>query len=245
MRQKSTLLVIGLLLVLAMAVIGLNLPGLVHAGPLPGFTPQPPSTPSPGGGDEDGDGGREPNDFIYAQFEICNLCPGGDAQPPGASTLESAGQPYAISAPVRLVHQGSGFIVEGNLNSEGGLRLGVPYSGKYDVYLLGSPQSQSGQSYNINFDNTNLEQIQTSLNSGPVLIDTIESNTVDPYLVRCPLTCLVLPTPVPTPQPQAPAPLPQTGVERPAYGLTLAGLLGAITLGVMVFIGLKAIYYRK
>ncbi|HMQ54598.1 MAG TPA: hypothetical protein PKD98_21150, partial [Anaerolineae bacterium] len=205
MRQKSTLLVIGLLFVLTTAVIGLNLPGTVHAGPLPGFTPQPPSTPSPGGNDNDRDSGRKPKDFVYAQFELCTLCPGG-GQANEAGIVDDAGQPYAISAPVRLVHQGSGFIVEGTLPSEGGLRLGVPYPGKYDVYLLGSPQSQTGQSYNIDFGNTNLEQIQTSLNSGPVLIDSIEANTVSPYLVRCPLTCLALPTPIPTPQPQVPAP---------------------------------------
>ena len=42
--------------------------------------------------------------------------------------------------PVRLVHQGSGFIVEGTLSDAGDTRFVVPYPGEWDIFMTAPPQ---------------------------------------------------------------------------------------------------------
>jgi hypothetical protein len=120
--------------------------------------------------------------------------------------------------PVQLVHDGSAFIVEGELSDLKATRFAVPYPGRWQVWLTGNPRFMTTQAVDVS--GSNLANLQTQLAHGPVSLGSVEANTPEPQLVKCPLAC-VLPEPPPV---EAPPNLPETGADR-SNELSLAGVL--------------------
>jgi hypothetical protein len=94
---------------------------------------------------------------------------------------------------VQLVHQGSGFIVEGELSDSKPTRLSVPYPGQWQVWITHSPRFMTADAVDVT--GSNLADLQSQLANGPVSLGLVEANTAGPQLVRCPLACVIEPPP--------------------------------------------------
>jgi hypothetical protein len=222
-------LIAGLFLVLV-TVAHIFSPGEAQAKPLAGFTPTPvPPDSGDDGGDpgddgDDGDDDSTPTDFVIIQIDQCNLSCSAQLTDPGDSTQlqalasvagDAAQAPLLSSAapellaPVQLIHQGSGFIVEGTLSNQHSTRFSLPYPGQWQVVLVAPPQFAAGESLNL-----------ASLEPSAAL-GLVEANVLTPQRVKCPLNCTV------DPPPAVPETLPTTGAGYNTMLLTIVVLLFA------------------
>jgi hypothetical protein len=252
-RNSIIFFLLGFCLVMGLAIVNLSLPAAVQAGPLAGFTPSPGDN---GDGDNDnddpppvdegeGEPGRTPTDYVMIQLEQCDrVCAAGPAgsevayQPLAHSSHDQAGlppllplaeaAPVEVQAPVRLVHEGSGFITEGTLSTLHSSRLMVPYPGRWEVFMTGQPQFMTAETVDVS--GTNLADLQSVLANGPVSLGQVEANTAEPQWVKCPITCVIEPPAVAPPN-DSPHTLPETGGEQPepAFDLLFA-LIGVFVL---------------
>lgn len=227
-------LIAGLFLVLA-TVAHLFSPGEAQAKPLAGFTPTP-TTPDDNGDDggnetgDDRDDDSTPTDFVIIQIDQCNLSCSAQATDPADSAQfqalasvagDAAQAPLLIStapapellAQVQLIHQGSGFIVEGTLSNQHSTRFSVPYPGQWQVLLVAAPQVSADE----NFE---LADPAPSVDS-PTPLGLVDANVLTAQLVKCPLNCVVEPPPV------VPETLPTTGADHDTMLLTIAVLFFA------------------
>ncbi|MBI1881731.1 MAG: hypothetical protein HYR94_26435 [Chloroflexi bacterium] len=254
MRNSKLLLpfLFSLFLSLVIIVINFHIPTEAHAGPLAGFTP----TPQGNSPDNDNDNSSSdspskdeaPPDYVLVEIDRCNLhCGVTSAQTddqPGFQPLASVGvsdgapllftpaaKPQALPElllPVQLVHDGSGFIVEGELSDTKPTRFSVPYPGHWQVWVTGSPHFMTAEA--IDVSGSNMADLQSQLANGPVSLGLVEANTSEPQLVKCPLACVV-DTP---PAVETPPLLPETGgllaikINYPAFLIT-----GGVTLSLI------------
>ncbi|HMR62919.1 MAG TPA: hypothetical protein PKE64_02815 [Anaerolineae bacterium] len=240
-RSTFIFFIIGLLLLSGISAISFSLPTTVQAGPLAGFTP----SPGDNGGDHDNgeppkdEPGRTPTDYIMVQLEQCDLiCAAGTAgsqpayQPLAQRSPDQAelpplvpiakAEPVEVQAPVRLVHEGSGFITEGVLSTQHSNRLVVPYPGRWELFLTGQPQFITAEAVDVS--GTNLAELQSQVASGPISLGQVEANTAEPQRVRCPIACVIEP-PAAVPAEVGPPTLPETGGEQPESNLRLLLIL--------------------
>lgn len=233
LKLKSFLpLLLALPLILTILSIHLNLPADAQAKPLAGFTPTPVPPDNNGGGG--GGGGKnhskdddtsshddKPTDYVLVQVDRCDLqCSAGFVQA-GFQLLASVGtadvttplftrliQPSAapeLLLPVKLVHDGSHFIVEGELSDMKAARFNLPYPGHWQVWLTGSPRFMTAQAVDVS--GLNLANLQAQLANGPVSMGVVEANAPETQWVKCPLACVKEPPPAVA----APPHLPETG----------------------------------
>lgn len=238
---------LALPVILVIIFIHLNLPEDAQAKPLAGFTPTPtPSSGGGGGGGGGGDSNDksapptkdEPTDYIWVQIYRCNLhCSTSSASAddqPDFQSLVSVGTTDAsqgllipltkpqslpeLLTPVRLVHDGSAFIVEGELSDMKPTRISVPYPGLWEIWLTGSPHFNTTEAVDVT--GFNLADLQIQLANGPILLGPVEANTTEPQWVNCPLACVVAELPIA----ETPLTLPVTGKYQ-RTGLSGSALL--------------------
>jgi len=240
-----------------------------QAKPLAGFTPTPPRPPDNDGGghgnDKDGDdtpSTEHPADYVLIQIDRCNLaCSASaaskDSQPdfqplaltaaldPTNPLLMPLAQPQALPEmliPVRLVHDGSAFIVEGELSDMKFTCFAVTYSGRWEVWLTGSPRFMTAQAVDVT--GSNLANLQVQLANGPISLGLVEANTAEPQFVKCPLACIVEEFPTQIAEP--PLHLPETGGElSSAVHSSLATNMLIAGMSVLIFSIALAYRIRK
>lgn len=257
MLNLKTLLpfLISLVLLAFIVVVNVNTPPVVRAAPLAGFTPD----PGDGGGD-DGDGdvthapspadeGRAPTDYVLVRLDQCDMlrCNANastssyeplayysaeQSVAPVLVPITEANVDFEIIAPVRMVHDGSGFIAVGDLSTQHDTRISVPYPGKWEIFLTGEPRFMTAAAVDVT--GTNLAQVAAALSEGPVSIGVVEANTTAAQLVKCPIAC-VIDSPAPTTA--APPGLPETG-GVPAETVFLTTIIILIGL-ILTFVGLN------
>lgn len=274
MNKSRTIIpfLLCLFFIAALVVINLKLPTDAQAGPMAGFTPN----PGDGGGDkgdDDDDGGgeergRKISDIVRVRLERCDLVcldessqAGQSAYEPLAYAIEDAPSvpvlvpiseavvDYEIVVPVQLIHEGSGFISNADLSTHRDTNVGVPYPGRWEVFLTDSPRFMTTKA--MDMSKTNMAEIDVDLSNGPISIGMVEANTVETQYVDCPIECLIEPepTPTPTPTPQVVAQveeqplLPTTGLNISTSNVGVSAIIvvlltGTVVLGVMLFNGL-------
>ena len=248
MNKSRSTAVIMIIVLGVMAIMGvmLSLPVETYAHPAYGFTPQPP--PSDDDDDDDGsvppDKGQTPVDYVYVQLGQCDLecleqfaalengfdgpllayaATGNDSMPLLDFPAASASPPEII-VPVRLVHEGSGWIAEGELSTQQATRVSVPYPGRWDVLMIGNPRFNTAEAVDVT--GTNLASLQDNGPDNPLPLGQVDANTGSPQMISCPILCVIEPEPE-----EAPLYLPETGH---AFGSSpLAALLafGLIFMG--------------
>lgn len=251
-------LLISLFLSLVIIIIFLQLPTEAHAGPLAGFTPTPQGG-NPGNDDDDDNSSSDspaddgPPDYVLVEVDRCDLHCGGTAalsdEPSDSPLLVSVGisdgapllytpatSPQALPElilPVQLVHDGSGFIVEGELSDSKPTRFSVPYPGHWQVWITRNPRFITAEA--IDVSGSNMADLQNQLANGPISLGLVEANTSEPQLVNCPLACVIDEPPAASPAPF----LPETGgllalnINYPAFLIT-GGLIVSL-IGLMVW----------
>lgn len=256
-RTKLLLpLILILPLLLTLALINLSTPAQVRAGPLAGFTPSPPDDGDDGDDSSDPFGPTTPADsgsdelspdYVYIQMDRCNLsCSAGVADSTGMSSFQPLAAAEAddwlssllvpitnelstaeVHMPVQLIHDGSGWIAEAVLSDQQSSRVSVPYPGQWEVWLVGEPELIAAEAPDMS--GTNLLQLQNDLADGPVSLGTVEANTGEPQLVKCPLACVIEASPVE---------LPPTGEGRSRLisllKLVLLGGIGLVLIGLII-----------
>ena len=162
----------------------------------PPTEPEPPTEPSPPD-DED----TPPDNRV----EVATSC---------SCTTEA--EPLAVSAPIQLIHQGSGWIAEANLSNTESAHLPVPYPGTWDVFMTAPPQ-------------VNHPSEITMPTSYPVYLGSIQANSGLQSL-SCPITCQ---------EPPIPDLLPQTGnKQRGSNSLSSILILSGLVLLLTIINGL-------
>ena len=264
MRNLKTMLplLISLVLLAFIVAVNVNTPPAVRAAPLPGFTPDPGDD---GGDGDDGDGdvtaapstadeGRAPTDYVLVRLDQCDMTCRANAN---ASTYEplayrpddrsitpllipiaEANPTFEIIAPVRMVHDGSGFIAVGDLSTQHDTRISVPYPGKWEVFLSGEPRFMTAAAVDVT--GTNLAQVAAALSEGPVSMGVVDANTTSSQLVKCPIEC-VIDAPVPTNN--EPPALPETG-GAPSEEMFLTTLI-VVTGFILTLAGINAYEERR
>lgn len=261
--------IVALLLIGVLATFQLHLPVDVQAGPLPGFTPDPGDDGDDDDGNDvsppppDDDSGTTPTDYVLVRVDQCDLACSGQSQ--NASAEQSQFEPLAyhiddapiapillplaasavdfeIIVPVRMVHEGSGFIAVGDLSTQRSTHISVPYAGEWEVFLTDAPRFMTAEAVEIT--GTNLAQLEQALSDGPVSMGVVEANTAETQLIKCPIEC-VIETPPPASD-ESPTVLPQTGGNRVdtlvvwlLVGVTLA------TLGLTAYLSSKKASVEK
>ncbi|MCB9079857.1 MAG: hypothetical protein H6631_19810 [Anaerolineaceae bacterium] len=246
---------ISLGLLAFIVAVNVNTPPAVQAAPLAGFTPD----PGDGGGDGDDGGdvthapstadeGRAPTDYVLVRLDQCDMAcsanaststyeplayrPDDQSITPLLIPIAEANPTFEIIAPVRMVHDGSGFIAVGDLSTQHDTRISVPYPGQWEVFLSGEPRFMTAAA--IDVSGTNLAQVTVALSEGPVSMGVVEANTMATQLVKCPIAC-VIDTPAPTTA--APPALPETG-GVPAETVFLTTIIILIGL-ILTLVGLN------
>jgi hypothetical protein len=258
-------LLLAIPFVFTILVIHFNLPTTAQAKPLAGFTPTPVTPPDGGGGggsgsghDDEGGVDKLPPDYVIVQIERCNLSCGGSEITSTASAfkplaaIDSSDYAFPLFTPVnrpapatemlahvQLIHEGSGWIAEGVISDAKSTRFAVPYPGKWEVFLMSQPEFMTADA--IDLTQSNLTELQARLTTGPVSLGSVEANTPEPQLVKCPLAC-VLPEPPPV---EAPPNLPETGGDS-SNDLSLARVLviGGLEMALLGLILWAIIRYR-
>jgi hypothetical protein len=134
-----------------------------------------------------------------------------------------------LLAPVQLVHQGSGFIVEGVISNLKNTRFSLPYPGRWEVFLTAQPEIVSPQASNDSGLRASLAEGQWTL---PASMGIVEANSSVPQSVDCPLNCVKPP----------PDTLPETGITLAQDNSLIATLIVA---GLsLILIGLHFIWPR-
>lgn len=226
MNAIKFMFLLAAIVVLALTGLSFALPVDTHAHPAYGFTPPAPPPP-PGGGNgsgggnsgNDDDSGRDnrPANTVTVQLGQCDLVcsasqASGNNQTLAVST-DSGNRPASAEVQVRakLVHRGSGFIVETTLSDAKSTRVAVPYPGQWELFMVGAPEFVTGQTMNVT--GLNLAQLQADVANTPVLLGVVEANTANTQWVKCPLECVVQTV-------EQPLLLPETGAG-PQTGLTV------------------------
>ena len=198
-----------------LAAMGLMTPDQTEAGPLAGITvtptsdtdstptPNPESTPTP---DKPGGGGGDKEDHYVEVGLDCNLICSVD------------GSVLTVSADVRLIHQGSGWIAETKASNQGSSRVTVPYGGTWEVWLISPPEISPMDGLDASAMN-----IPTDL---PLLLGTVVADS-GRQLVDCPANCP--PPVVEVVEEEAPPILPKTG-----SGLSLQEVMALIMVVVII-----------
>ena len=190
MKMKLLFLLLSsCLLLFGLTSLNLSDARPVQAGPLAGFTPTPvppPPPPPPEPTPEEDEDDDEPTDEIVVRLDHCSelMC-----------SINAPDQNLEVLAQVQLIHEGSGWIVEGIISNQGSTRFIVPYPGRWQVFLLDEPEllfPEGTQGSIPSFLNT---AITTSYSGQPTLMGTIEANAVEVQLVDCPFQCLDVPPP--------------------------------------------------
>jgi hypothetical protein len=251
-------LLLALPFIFILLVIQLNTPTAAKAKPLAGFTPTPVSTPDDGDDDGSGndDGGDDnpsqthdpPTDYILVEVERCDLLhcsvsvgdAGNQANFQSLALAGSAAVPQPeILLPVRLVHDGSGFIVEGELSDVKATRFAVPYPGRWEVWLTGNPRFMTPEVMELS--RSNLADLQVRLAQAPVSLGQVEADTPGPQLIKCPLAC-VIPEPPPV---EAPPHVPETGAATNNYLSLIDLLIAGLDLTLIGLIMWAALHYKR
>ncbi len=226
MRKALPLTFLAVLLLSTLIGLSLLWPASSQARPEYGFTPQPPPPPPPppppGGEQPSGDkGGGEnkpdtpPSEQVAIQLNNCpTLCPAGSQGPPSSASVQ-------VRFPVRLVHQGSGWVAETTLSNGGSTSLAVPYPGRWDVYLTGEPELAEAEG--LAGASLNLAELQASLAQEPVYLGTVEANSAGIQGIECPVCITPAVAEVPL------LFLPETGEIKPTGAILI--LAGLVTLG--------------
>jgi hypothetical protein len=254
--RAAVSLLISILFASTLILINFKLPTSVQAEPLAGFTPSPGDDDDDGGGDpsqppasqpDDDSGGDEPTDYVIVRLDQCDLsCSVGAADSetsdfePLASVVHE-GLPYPASvpiiprttpieviAPVKLVHDGSGFIVDGVLSTHDMTRFSVPYTGRWEVLLTGQLEFMTAEAVDVT--GTNLAQLALDVSAGPISLGAVEANVVEVQTVKCPLAC-VIETP---PAVEAAPYLPETGSDF-SHSSILSVLGWIVGFGLVVY----------
>ena len=256
-------LLISLVLLAFIVAVNVNTPPAVRAAPLPGFTPDPGDD---GGDGDDGDGdvtaapstadeGRAPTDYVLVRLDQCDMlsCNANastssyeplayysaeQSVAPVLVPMTEANVDFEIIAPVRLVHDGSGFIAVGDLSTQHDTRISVPYSGKWEVFLTGEPRFMTAAV--VDATGTNLAQVAVALSEGPVSMGVVDANTTSSQLVKCPIEC-VIDAPVPTNN--EPPALPETG-GAPSEEMFLTTVI-VVTGFILTLAGINAYEERR
>ena len=213
-------------LLLVMVTLNLNQPDVVHAGPLAGLTPTPvPPPPDDGGSDNDdkdytddddddddndSDGGSKvPDDTTVVQLDPCD-----------PNTLGSE-----LSVQAQLIHQGSGFIVEGVLSDQQGASFALPYAGQWEVFMLNMPQLVGEMATDASY--TNWPEVSQQVAQGPISLGTVAVGSPGAQLVQNPLDCVT------TDQTGVPLLMPETG-SKISEDIPLATALLVSGMSVMI-----------
>ncbi|GIK42092.1 MAG: hypothetical protein BroJett011_59250 [Chloroflexota bacterium] len=262
-KLKSSLpLLLALPFILTILSIHLNSPADVQAKPLAGFTPTPVPPDNGGGGggggsnhddDDTPTDDDKPTDYVIVQIDRCDLqCSAGFAQAdqqPRFQLLASAGasdiptplftplvQPSAapeLLLPVQLVHDGSNFIVAGELSDTKPTRFSLPYPGRWQVWLTGSPRFMTAQVVDVS--GLNLADLQAQLADGPVSMGVVEANAPETQWVKCPLACVKEPPPAVETPPYFPETGGQLEKEMNLSTFLLIGLLDIAVIGLTLW----------
>lgn len=247
--QKFMSLLVTILLLLTVISLAtlFGIPTEVQARPLAGFTPtpepNPPSAPpvTPPENNDDNDDNSppdEPTDYVVVIIDRCDLsCAANFGQQAGLefqslASVSDQAQSGSMAIPVdqteaepemlaqvQLVHDGSGFIVEGTISNFKPTRFPVPYPGRWQVFLLAPPEIISNQP----IDNPQLNAAVAASYSGePTLIGSVEANTETPQYVTCPVACVT----------ESPGLLPETGFRVPKHISLIAALIISGVLAV-------------
>lgn len=252
-------LLLALPFIFILLVIQLNAPTAAKAKPLAGFTPTPVTTPDDGddgGSDDDDNPSRRndpPTDYVLVEVERCDLlhCSvsvGSDQasfqsmslagtpdmpQPHFTPLSQPQAQPEML-LPVRLVHDGSAFIIEGELSDVKATRFAVPYPGRWEVWIIGPPRFVTAEAMDLS--RSNLADLQSRLVQAPVSLGWVEADTPEPQLLKCPLACVI---------DEPPPHLPETGAAT-SNSLSLIDLLfsglGVSLIGLMLW---AALHYKR
>lgn len=188
--------------------------------------PLPPPRPDDDddGGGEGGGGETTPSDYVLVQIDQCDLACLYAYD--GEDTASVSQSPVVeVAVPVRFVHEGTGWIAEAVLSDGSSVRVPVPYSGNWEVFMIDTPQINT--SIPVDTSLLNLPD----LSGGPISLGIIQANTENPETILCPVVCVIQPTPTPA----APAQLPESGIEtHTAYGIFLAGGVFLIISGLFL-----------
>ncbi|MCL4297155.1 MAG: hypothetical protein KJ077_15570 [Anaerolineae bacterium] len=261
LKLKSSLpLLLAVPFILTIFSIHFNSPTDAQASPLAGFTPTPVPPNGGGGGgssnqddDEPTTNNDKPTDYVVVQIDRCDLqCSASFAQAgrqPRFQLLASVGasdiptplftplvQPSAapeLLLPVQLIHDGSNFIVAGELSDTKPTRFSLPYPGRWQVWLTGSPRFMTAQIMDVS--GLNLADLQARLANGPVSMGVVEANAPETQWVKCPLACVKEPPPAV----EAPPYFPETGgqleKEMSLSAFLLMGVLDIAVIGLTLW----------
>lgn len=131
MKQLSTTSVLsGLFVVIMLSVLSLALPlNTAYAIPPLGLTttPTPVSTSPPSGGGDD-----DPTEVIQLQLGCTNLI------------CDVSGQLVSMEIDVELINPDTGWIAAATLSNLHTSHIDVPYSGKWEVFLISPPRYSAG-----------------------------------------------------------------------------------------------------
>ena len=263
-------LIVGLLLIGVLATFQLYIPADVQAGPLPGFTPNPGDGGNDDDNDDDNDASRPPDDnsgttptdYVLVRLDQCDLICLEQNQ--NASITEAQFEPlayhlddasavpifeplaasvvdFAIVVPVKIVHEGSGFIAVGDLSTQQSTRISVPYPGKWEVFLTDMPRFMTAEAVEIT--GTNLSQLEQTLSDEPISMGVVDANTSQAQLIECPIECVIE---TPPPASTEPFVLPQTG-NNPVNTLAVWFLIvvALAILGLSSYVSARELFVEK
>lgn len=186
-------------------------------------TPTPIATSSPPNDDDDSPSHTSQVQLLNCDL-VCNETPGL-----GGSL---AAMP-SVMAPVQLVHAGSGYRIDSCLSDAGSTTINAPYSGRWDVYLTGTPYS--GGAEGLPDTNTNLGNLAGQL---PIHLGQITIGDGSLQTLACPIQCVgILQT---TNSLTTPKTLPTTGQGQPTslwlngQPLILGGLLMLVGFWILL-----------
>jgi hypothetical protein len=125
---------------------------------------------------------------------------------------------------VRLIHEGSGFMVEGTISDLQSTHFALPYPGKWKVFMIAPAQFMTADA--IVAPASNLAQVQAAVAVEPILLGEVEADAPAAQMVKCPIECVA------TPVADIPVHLPITGANKvtsPLLFVTIA-FVGLIAL---------------
>lgn len=226
MSRSLFIFLMALSLSVGLTALMFQTPDQVQAGPLAGFTPQPPPpppppppspNPSPG---EDKHTDDPPAHNIGIRLDQCQLTCSTDDNPEASISIAAVPE---TQVRVQLVHDGSGFIVEGTLSDQHDTFFAVPYPGLWRVFMTAAPRFVTAQA--VSLSGSNLAQLQAEVAINPIALGEVEADVPAAQVVNCPISCPATPSIEPAPY------LPETGAVLSASALLpLMAIIGATVL---------------
>lgn len=224
MSRSFFIFLMALSLSVGLTALMFQTPGQVQAGPLAGFTPQPPPPPPPApppapnpSPDHDKHNDDPPAHNIGIRLDQCQLTCSTNDNPEASISLAAAPE---TQVGVQLVHDGSGFIVEGMLSDQRDTFFALPYPGLWRVFMTTAPQFVTAQTVSVS--DSNLAQLQAEVAVNPVFLGEVEADAPAAQVVSCPISCPATPAIEPAPY------LPETGTNTSISPLSV----------VLAFVGL-------